>query len=353
MRSGLIQSLFLTAATAFLLAAGCGERSAEQTISESRSLLGTYVTITVGAQDNPKARAHLGAAFDRIAALERTLSARRPDSELSLALEKAKQEPAPVSDDLYRALAAGVAWRERSRGAFDITVGPLLNLWRICGKENRLPAAGELERARDLLGADAILLDEPARTVRLLKDTVAVDLGGLGKGFCADEVRKLLERRGVKRALIAVAGDIYALGRKPDGSPWRVGVQDPRKPNDPRALMTVLLLSDKAVSTSGNYQRYVEISGKRYSHIVDPRTGLTAENVPSVTVIGPDTLTTDVLGTTLSVLGVEEGLAMVEALPDIEALFITFDEQDRPTFFRSGGFAAYEAGANGGADYRK
>jgi len=352
MRSRFTEAFLLAAAAAVLASSGCGER-ARHTLSESRSLLGTYVTITVTAEDDATAKTRLGAAFGRIEALEQTLSARRPDSELSLALKKAKREPARVSDDLYRALAAGVAWHERSGGAFDITVAPLLNLWRTCGKEMRLPTTEELDRARGLLNVTAIRLDEAARTVRLLKGSVAVDLGGLGKGFCADEVRKLFEEQGVKSALIAVAGDICALGRKPDGTPWRVGVQDPRDPNNPHALLAVLLLSDKAVSTSGNYQRYVEIGGRRYSHIVDPRTGLTAEDVPSVTVIGPDTLTTDVLGTTLSVLGVQDGLATVEAMPGIEALFVTFDDADRPTLVRSSGFAAYEAGAGSGTDYRK
>jgi thiamine biosynthesis lipoprotein len=352
MRSRFTGAFFFAGAAAFLVAASFGER-ARHTISESRPLLGTYVTITVAAQDDATAKAHLGAAFDRIEALEQTLSARRPDSELSLALKKAKREPARVSDDLYRALAAGVAWHDRSGGAFDITVAPLLNLWRACGKEKRLPTTEELERARGLLGADAILLNDDDRTIRLLKQSVAVDLGGLGKGFCADEVRELLEERGARSALIAVAGDIYALGRKPDGTPWRVGVQDPRDPNNPHSLLTVLLLSDQAISTSGNYQRYVEIGGRRYSHIVDPRTGLTAEDAPSVTVVGPDTLTTDVLGTTLSVLGVQDGLATVEAMPGVEALFVTFDDADRPTLVRSSGFAAYEAGTGSRTDYRK
>ncbi|GAG06644.1 unnamed protein product, partial [marine sediment metagenome] len=178
-------------------------------------------------------------------------------------------------------------------------------------------------------------------------------LGGLGKGYCADAVAALLRARGVTSALICMSGDIYALGNRPDGTAWRVGVQDPRRPDDPSALIAVLQLHDEALSTSGNYQRYILIGGRKYSHIVDPRTGRTAEDVPSVTVIGPDTLTTDVLGTTLSVMGTKDGLQFVESYPGIEALFINFDDRDVAILTRSSGFSAYEVKDKGAPDYRR
>lgn len=320
---------------------------------ERRSLMGTWITLTVVADDKAAGKAHAAAGFERIAEIEKCLTSWSPDSELNVAMGKAAQGPVRISDDLFASLKAGCEWHGRTNGAFDITVSPLIGLWRRCGKEGRLPTGDELAAARARLGVDRIELDEDDRTVRLAKADAQVDLGGLGKGYCADEVVKLLKRRGVTSALVAVAGDIYPLGKRPDGSPWRVGVQDPRKPDSPQALLTVLQLSGKAVSTSGNYQRYVEIKGKRYSHIIDPRTGKTAESVPSVTVIGHDALTTDILGTALSVLGVKDGLALVESMPGIETMFVTLERDRKPHFVRSSGFAKYEARRAAGTDYRK
>lgn len=319
---------------------------------ERRTLLGTWVTLKVVA-DRAAAREHLAAGFQRIAALERCLSAHDRDSELSRVMRTAARKRVQVSEDLFAALQAAATWNRRSQGAFDITVAPLLDLWRRCGRENRLPKPEEIAHARGRLGAAKILLDPGARTVRLQRPDLRLDLGGLGKGYCADAVAQVFRRRGVTGALIAIAGDISALGRRPDGEPWHIGIQDPRHPETPMALITVLALSDRAVSTSGNYQRFVEIGGRRYSHIVDPRTGRTAESVPSVTVVGPDTLTTDILGTVLSVLGTEAGMNLVESLPTIEAMFVTFPSPTRTHIMRSSGFAAYEITGTRHTDYRK
>ena len=308
-------------------------------ISETRNMLGTYVTLTVVAENESEARADIAAGFERIAELDAILSAHRPDSELARLNERAGREPVKVSDELYRAVEAGVTWNGRTQGAFDIACAPMLELWRNCARLDRLPAADEIARAKSLCGAARIGLDPKAHTIRFPVAGMRVDLGGHGKGFIADEVAKVFLKRGVKNALISMAGDIRAMGRSAQGRPWRVGVQDPRHPE---AMVATLELTDRSVSTSGAYERFVEIQGKRYSHIVDPRTGQPAEGVLSDTVIGPDATTTDVLDTALNVLGVEEGLALIEKLGDVEVLFITSDENGAPRFARSKGFAAYE-----------
>lgn len=314
-------------------------------VQETRDVLSTFVTITVVARDEAAGQKEISGAFALIERLQETLSAYDPASELARVNAQAARAPVQVSGTLFEAMQTGVDWHERTGGAFDITVRPLLLLWRNGAKEDRLPTESELTAARALLGAGRLRLDPEHRTVALPFEGMTLDLGGLGKGFIADRVVHQLQRGGVRNALVANAGDIYALGRRADGLPWAVGVQDPRRLNDPKALLTVLHLSNRAVSTSGNYERYVTIQNKRYSHIVDPRTGRTAENVPSVTVIGPDVTTTDILGTALSVLGVEDGLALIEKLPGVEAMFVVYDEEDRPLITRSSGFAMYEAKA--------
>jgi thiamine biosynthesis lipoprotein len=318
-----------------------GQAPAPETLfSERREMLSTYVTVTVAARGPEEAERYLEAAFKRIAELNGVLNAHDPKSEVSRL--NASEGPTKVSNDLARAIEDGLRWHQRTEGAFDVTIAPLLTLWMERGKAGRLPETKELEEARAHMGADRIRFDPGASVVEIPKG-VHLDLGGLGKGYCADEVEQTLKALGARSALIAVAGDVRATGLKPPGLPWRVGVQDPREPDDLDAVLTTLELTDQSASTSGNYRRYVEIEGKRYSHIVDPRTGLTAENVPSVTVVGPDTVTTDILGTALSVLGVEEGLRVVEGLPGVEALFILFDENDEPILTRSSGFSRFEA----------
>jgi len=336
--------------TALVIAARSRRQAA---FSATRPMLGTIVSVTVGAHDRDTASAHLKAAFDRVAELEKALSAQDEQAELARLNRAAGGEPVTVSEDLYRAIAAGVAWHKRSRGCFDIAVGPLIRLWKSRGRENRLPTEEEIARARSLCGANRVALDKTKRSVRIPLKGMQLHLGGLGKGYCADTVAALLKSRGVTSALLVMSGDIYALGKRPDGAPWRIGIQDPRRPDDPSALITMVQLHDAAVSTSGNYRRYVMIGDRKYSHIVDPRTGLTAESVPSVTVIGPDALTTDILGTALSVMGTKEGLQFVESYPGVEALFINFDARDKPVFTRSSGFAAYEVKEKRAPDYRR
>ena len=343
----------VASALAAMAASGCRSQPAAAaapltTVAETRAMLSTFLTLTVVAESDAGAREHIEAGFERIAELDQELSAYRPDSALAAVNAGAARAPVAVPETLYRALEAGVAWHPRTHGAFDITVGPLIGLWRACGQENRLPTENDFARIRPLLGADRILLDPTARTVRFPVQGMRVDLGGLGKGLIADEAVKALKLRGVRSALVAMSGDIYALGTTAGGRPWRIGVQDPRLSRGGGALVTVLELTDRAVSTSGNYERYTEIRGKRYSHIVDPRTGWAADAVSSVTVIGPDTLTTDILDTSLSVLGVGEGLELASRLQGVEALFIVVDEEGELHFTRTPGFAKYEIRAGEG-----
>jgi len=281
-----------TIAAIVLAAQQSSPRTARATVTvrATRALLGTIVGVTVVAEDEQAAEEHLSAAFTRAAALEATLAAQQTNTELAQLNRAAGGEAVKIADDLYRAIAAGVEWHKRSRGCFDITAGPLISLWMDSGKSGRLPTKREITQAYSLVGANRVILDKQAQTAQLPIKGMRLHLGGLGKGYCARAVTRLLKQRGVTSALVAMSGDIYALGTRADGSPWRIGVQDPRRPRDPSRLITVLELTDKAVSTSGNYERYVEINGKKYSHIVDPRTGRTVDNVPSVTVIGPDPL---------------------------------------------------------------
>ena len=352
-------SIFITASSLFAMSLiGCAQQPAqspapqpsaqpapkERVFTESRPLMSTTITLTIAAPDEAVAQGHIRAAFDQLDKLQSELSAHDPKSELATVNAESAARPVKVEQDLFDCISDGVKWFDQTNRTFDITCAPLLKLWRDCGKADRLPQQKELDAARALGGANAVTLDPAALTVQFTKPGMQLDLGGLGKGFCMDRVAQTLRARGVQNALLAGSGDIRAMGRNPEGRPWRVGIQDPRQPENPDAHLAVLALIDKSVSTSGNYQRYVTIQGKRYSHIVDPRTGWTADNVPSVTVIGPDSITTDILDTALSVMGVEEGMKYVEAHPGIEAMFVLFDKNNEPVVTQSKGFGKYLAG---------
>lgn len=310
--------------------------------SETRSMMSTWITITVIAEDRATARRHVNAAFSEMQRVAAILNAHSADSELSRLNAAAGGEAVVVSPELYGAIRAGVDWWKRTNGAFDITIAPLIDLWQRCAKEDRLPTDDETAAARRLLCADRIELDDARRSVRLPAGA-RLDLGGHGKGYIVQWVVNYLRKRGATDALVAGSGDIYALGRNGKGTPWIVGIQDPRAA-DTRTLIEgmKIAVSDCGVSTSGNYQRYVTIRGRRHSHIIDPRTGQSADAVASVTVIGPDALTTDVLDTALSVLGPEAGVKLADSLPGVSALFILLDEGENPRFIRSAGFSRYE-----------
>ncbi len=223
-------------------------------LSETRNMLGTYLTLTVVDENESKVRADLDAGFERIAELDKVMSFQRPDSELSRLNAQAGSGPVAVSDDLYRVVETGVAWCGRTGGTFDIAVGPLVELWQTCGKLNRLPTAEEFARVKPLLGAGRIVLDPVGRTIRFPVEGMRLDLGGM-KGFITDEVTELLVRRGVKSALVAMAGDIHALGRNVGGGPWRVGVQDPRNPEGIAAtLESAIAASPLPATMNGSWK---------------------------------------------------------------------------------------------------
>jgi thiamine biosynthesis lipoprotein len=230
-----------------------------------------------------------------------------------------------VGEELFFVLAKAQELAQRSDGAFDVTVGPVVRLWRKARRAKQLPDAEELAKARALVGYRNVRLDEKARTVQLLKPGMQLDLGGIAKGYAADEALAVLRREGVTRALVAAGGDIAVSGPPPDAEGWTVGIAPVEDPE--RKPQRHLLLKDYAVSTSGDAEQYVEIDGKRYSHIVDPRTGVGLVGRQSVTVVAPKGVQADSLTKVVSVLGPERGLPLIEATEGASALVVRKTEQ--------------------------
>jgi thiamine biosynthesis lipoprotein len=267
------------------------------------------------------------AAFDRVRQLDRSLSDYDPDSELMRLCSTAGQgRPVQVSDDLLAVLVASQDVACRSGGAFDVTVGPLVRLWRRARKTRKLPPAEELADARRLVGWRNLTINCAARTVELRRAGMQLDLGGIAAGYACDEALAVLRRKGINRAMIDASGDIVVGDPPPGEKGWRIGVAalaSPRAaPAEHVPTGPILLLANAAVTTSGDAWQHVEIDGRRYSHIVDPTTGLGLTDRISVTVIAPTGIAADSLATAVSVLGPDRGLPLIDSTREAAALIV-------------------------------
>jgi thiamine biosynthesis lipoprotein len=260
--------------------------------------MGVDARLVLYAPDQATAERAGTAAFARIAQLDSIMSDYRVNSELTHLCEKAGGPPVRVSPDLFLVLRRGQEVSRQSDGAFDVTVGPLVALWRKARKTATLPDPTELEHARSLVGWKKLHLDEKHRTVRLDVPGMKLDLGGIGKGYAGDAAQEVLRKNGVTRALVEMGGDVVLSDAPPETEGWTVRVANAGTDQKPADLR----LSNCAISTSGDTEQFVVIGGRRYSHIVDPRTGEALTNRVQVSLIAPNGLTSDPLTKALCML---------------------------------------------------
>lgn len=282
--------------------------------------MGTLFRITLYAPDEESAKKAAKAAFERVAELNLIMSDYRADSELMKLCEKAGGPPVEVSADLFEVLKKAEEFAKLTDGAFDVSISPVVRLWRKARKTGQMPKAEEIKKALELVDYRKIRLSEKGRTVQLLLMGMLLDLGGIAKGYAADAALAVLRRHGITRALVAGGGDIAAGDAPPDAPAWKVGIA-PLKGSKAEPEKYLRLIN-AGVSTAGDAEQFVEIGGKRYSHIIDPKTGMGLVGRRSVTVIAPSATISDGLDTGLCVLGVEKGLKIVEARADVAALFV-------------------------------
>ncbi|MPZ21115.1 MAG: FAD:protein FMN transferase [Luteitalea sp.] len=304
--------------------------------------MGTLVRLVLYARDERQAVHASRAAFDRLAALDRTLSDYQSTSELRQLCGKAGQGAVAVSADLFRVLAAAQSLAARSHGAFDVTSGPLTRLWRGARRLGELPAPARVDAARAKTGFRLLRLDEASQTVTLDRAGMALDVGGIAKGDAADQALVALARAGVTRGLIAIGGDIAVSAPPPGRDGWAIEVASLDVPGAPRPF--TLRLHHAAVSTAGDAEQWMAVAGRRYSHILDPRTGWPMTVRSQTTVIARRGLDADGLDTAAAVLGPEEGVRLVEETPGA-ALFMVRQETDgRVTVRRSSGWPLSTSG---------
>ena len=288
--------------------------------------MGTLVSIKLYAASEQQAKDAFHAAFARIAQLDATLSDYKPGSELNRITTLAVQSPKPISDDLFQVLAEGQSLAEQTGGAFDVTVGPLTHLWRQSRRTRSLPDPKTLAEALSRTGYRKMHLDPASHTVSFDVAGMQLDVGANAKGFAADEAIKVLSKLGIHSALVAASGDLAFSNPPPGEKGWKVAID---------ALPQPLVLSNAAVSTSGASEQNFTVNGVRYSHILDPHTGLGLTTNITTTVVAPHGLDADGLDTALNVLGLDRALAFIETQPGAAAVISTGSTVRESTLFRA------------------
>jgi len=304
--------LVICLALAILLSRTAIQRFRTKSLKETEMIMGTLVEITVIPADEKAIKE----AFEAIKKVDALMSIYKEDSEISILNKKGQVQ---VSRETLEVIKDALRFSELTDGAFDITCRPLINLWKEAKKKKKIPTEEEIKEVISLVDYKKIILE--GNQIRLKKKGMQIDLGGIAKGYAVDKAIEALRKNGIRQALVNAGGDLYALGNNPQGRKWQIGIQDPREKDK---ILDIVKVKDKAVATSGDYRRYFTLEGRRFSHIVNPRTGLTVQDVPmSVTIIGPDATTTDALATGVFVLGPEEGMKLIESLPEVEGMIIS------------------------------
>ncbi len=297
-------------------------------------VMGTLVQATALAPDTATARAAVGAAHDAITLADSLMSTWNPGTELSRLNDAAGDGRwIALSPESLEVIRAAIAWAERSDGAFDPTVGPLVRAWGFHGGAGRVPPELELDSLAALVGWRGVELGGgetsggPAGAARLAGAGMELDLGAIAKGYAADLAVNAMARAGAVGGMVDLGGQVSVFGPAPDGGAgWPIGVRDPTNPKEILGRVTV---DGGSVATSGDYERFFEVDGRRYSHLIDPRSGRPAEGIAQVTVVAPSGMDADALSTTLFVLGPEEGAAFLERwAPDATAIWIRTPEGD-------------------------
>lgn len=293
-------------------------------ITKSDYILGTIIDITIYDKQDESI---IDKALDRIREIEAKMTINNAETSEIIALNEASGKGGvKLSLDTFDVIERAKYYSDKTKGLFDPTVGPIVKLWNIGTDYAAVPDPIILEEKRKLINKDKLILDRSTLTAKLEDVGMQVDLGAIAKGYAADEVAKILKENDVQHAIINLGGNVLTIGGNMLDKPWKIGIQNPFNPRGD--YLGIVEIKDQTVVTSGTYERYFEKDGKRYHHILDPRTGYPADNeVASVSIITDSSMDGDGNSTSLLLLGLEEGLKFVESEKNIEAIFITYDKK--------------------------
>ncbi len=290
-------------------------------VQRDEAIMGTAIHVELWCDDRRQGDAAATAVMDEMHRIDRSMSPHKPTSELCRINREAGRQPVALSDEMYALIDRALAFSRLTQGAFDISCAAV---GQLCGYGQRVqPSTTQPERARALVGWQHLHLDPHKRSLRFGREGMRIDLGGFAKGHAVDRAAALLRRRGITSAHVSAGGDSRVIGSRISSSkghhPWTVAIRDPRRAGE---VVAVLPLEDCAVSTSGDHERYVDSGTERASHPIDPATGRSPQHVRSVTILADDGLRCEALSKAVRVLGVERGLALVEAQHGVDAVVV-------------------------------
>ncbi|MFN2362741.1 MAG: FAD:protein FMN transferase [Halarsenatibacteraceae bacterium] len=303
---------------------------------DTQMMLDTVNTIRIYGSGGEE---EVDGAFDQVSEIDDLFNIYDEDSNVSQINRVAGEGPVELENHTFTILEKGLEYAELSEGAFDPSIGALIKLWGWGSEDGpSVPGEEEIEATLPVVNYQDILIDSEAQTVEFNQSEMLIDLGAIAKGYAGELATDYLEDAGIETAFVNLGGNIVLLGEKPDGTPWRIGVQDPR--SDRGELMGLIVADSDyfdnrlSISTSGDYERYFEEDGERYHHIVSPFTGYSVDNgIASTTIVASDAVMADALSTGVFVLGLEDGLELAENVADFEVIFVT---DNREVYLSSG-----------------
>lgn len=281
--------------------------------------MGSNFEIVVVAETQVEANQYIQSAIEEIQRIEKLISSWDSNSQTSAINRNAGIKAVKVDAELFQLIKRSIGISKLTDGAFDITYASMDNIWKFDGSMKEMPSKLEIESSVKLIGYHKIELNEAERTVFLTQKGMKIGFGAIGKGYAADATKKLLQNKGVKAGIINASGDMNTWGKQPNGMDWQVAITNPMNKDKAAAMMPI---KSGAVVTSGDYERYVEFDGKRYAHIIDPRSGYPSTGIISVTIFAPKAELADALATSIFVMGIEIGLNRINQMPGIECLII-------------------------------
>ncbi|WP_407479796.1 FAD:protein FMN transferase [Elizabethkingia miricola] len=294
--------------------------SAQVQRSRLVTLMGSRFQITLVDNDSISAERNIDKAIAEITRIENLISEWRPETQISQVNQNAGIKPIKVDKEVFDLTKKGIYFSKLTDGAFDISIVAMDKIWKFDDSMDELPSEQAIKESVRHVGYQNIILDSTNSTIFLKNPEMKIGFGSIGKGYAADKTRDLMKSMGVKAGIIDASGDISTWGTQPDGKPWAIGINNPF--NDHK-MAAVLYFKENAVTTSGSYEKYAEIHGKRYSHIMNPKTGYPSTGLTSVTITGPNATMANGFSTSVMVLGVKDGLKLLKLFPEYHYLLIT------------------------------
>jgi len=284
------------------------------------TLMGSKFEITLVDKDSLSAERNIDKSVSEIRRIENLISEWNPETQISEVNRNAGIKPVKVDAEVFSLTEKGIYFSQLTDGAFDISIVAMDKIWKFDDSMNELPSEESIRNSVKNVGYQNIILDKTNSTIFLKNKGMKIGFGSIGKGYAADKTRELMKSFGVQAGIINASGDISTWGTQPDGTPWAIGINNPFKDD---TIAAVLYLKENAVTTSGSYEKYAEINGKRYSHIMNPKTGYPSTGLTSVTVVGPNATMANGFSTSIMVLGRKKGLKLIKKFPDYQYLLIT------------------------------